>query len=171
MRIALILLLLVTASCVGSDAQTSTEAGQSSSPAAMPATNFTTADFKKVRWIEGTWRGTGVGQGPFYERYKFENETTLAVETLEGEKLDQVSDVTRFTLKDGRITGGGEGSVYAASAIDNNSITFDPIVKARNSFTWKRENENSWTAILAWSATDKKPAGQRTYQMERWPKQ
>ena len=172
MKLTLILLVGLTASCLGGGAQTSfKQAGQSNPPAAMPVTDFTTADFKKVRWIEGTWRGTGVGQGPFYERYKFENESTLAVETLEGEKFDQVTDVTRFTLKDGRITGGGEGSLYAASAVNDNSITFDPVIKARNSFRWQRENENSWTAILSWPATDKKPAGQRTYQMERWPKQ
>ena len=108
---------------------------------------------------------------PFIERYRFENDTTLAVEGFEGEKLDKVTDVTRFELKDGEFGGGSEGSRYVASSIDDKSITFEPVVKARNSFRWERESENSWKATISWPATDKAPAKQRTYQMERWPKQ
>ena len=31
---------------------------------------FTTADLQKLRWIEGTWRGTGDVDKPFFERYR-----------------------------------------------------------------------------------------------------
>jgi len=133
--------------------------------------SFDTADLKKLRWIEGTWRGTGGGVAPFVERYKFESETTLAVEGLEGEKLEKSTGVTRFELKDGQFGGGDEGSRWVASSIDDKSITFEPVVKARNSFRWERESQNSWKAILSWPANEKGPAKQRTYQMERWPKQ
>jgi len=40
-----------------------------------------------------------------------------------------------------------------------------------NSFTWKRDSKDSWTAILRWPASGDKPAGERTHNMERWPKQ
>lgn len=132
---------------------------------------FTANDLKKLRWIEGTWRGTGGGVAPFVERYKFESDTTLAVEGFADEKLDKVTDVTRFELKDGEFGGGSEGSRYVAVSIDDQSITFDPVTKARNSFRWERETENSWKAIISWPATDKGPARQRIYQMERWPQQ
>lgn len=130
----------------------------------------TTADLQKLRWIEGTWRGTGVDQAPFFERYRFENETTLAVDSFEDEKVTKVTDTGRFELKDGEFGGGSEGSRYAATAIDDTSITFAPIVKARNFFVWKRESKDSWTAILSWPAANNKPAGERIYNMERWPK-
>jgi hypothetical protein len=138
---------------------------------ASPSARFNASDLKKVRWIEGTWRGTGGGVAPFCERYKFESETTLAVESLECDKLDKATDVTYFELKHGEFGGGSGGSLYIASLIDDKSITFVPVMKARNSFRWERESENSWKAVLWWPASDKSPAGERTYQMERWPKQ
>jgi hypothetical protein len=130
---------------------------------------ITTEDLQKLRWIEGSWRGTGKDQPPFFERYRFENDSVLAVDSFEDETLKKVTDTTRFELRDGEFGGGSEGSRYVATALDDNSITFDPVLKARNSFTWRRESKNSWTAILKWPATKDKPAGERVYNMERWP--
>jgi hypothetical protein len=125
---------------------------------------ITTADLQKLRWIEGSWRGTGAGQPPFFERYRFENDTTLAVDGLEGEK---VTDTTRFELKDGEFGGGSEGSRWVAVALDENSITFGPVTKARNFFRWQRLTADSWKAVLNWPATNDKPARERVYYMER----
>src|SRR6185503_4650765 len=133
------------------------------SPDKPPSTtNFTTADIAKLKWIEGTWRGSGVDQTPFFERYRFENETTLAVDTFPDEKLDKVEDTARFELKDGQF---GNGS-YVASAIDDKGISFEPVT-ASNSFRWERVSENSWKATLNWPARRDKPAGERIYNMER----
>jgi hypothetical protein len=159
--------LFLLSGCAGSGSST----GAQTSPSPSPRRTFSTADLKKVRWIEGTWRGTGGGVDPFCERYKFESDTVLAVEGLECDKLDKAGEVTRFELKNGEFGGGSGGSLYIATLIDDKSITFDPVTKARNSFRWERESENSWKAVLWWPATDKAKAGERTYQMERWPKQ
>lgn len=143
----------------------------SPTPTPTPAPRrITTADLQKLRWIEGSWRGTGKDQPPFFERYRFESDSVLAVDSFDDEKLSKVTDTTRFELKDGEFGGGGEGSRYVAVALDDNLITFDPVLKARNSFSWKRESKDSWTAILKWPATKDKPAGERVYNMVRWPK-
>jgi hypothetical protein len=122
----------------------------------------------KLRWIEGTWRGTGGDVPPFYERYKFENESTLVVETLTDETLTKVEDTSRFELKDGHFghSEGDSGSV--AVALNDNSISFAPYGKPANRFRFQRESENSWKAVLNW--TDKTGvAKERVYNMERWP--
>jgi hypothetical protein len=137
------------------------------SPSPTPK-HITPADLAQLRWIEGSWRGTGGGVPPFYERYKFENDSTLIVETLADETLSKVTDVSRFELKDGRFGYNTADSGSVATALDHNSITFSPLGKARNSFRWQRESENSWKAVLNW--TDKDGAAkERIYQMERWP--
>ena len=135
------------------------------SPNANPssAKNFSTADISKLRWIEGTWRGSGVDQAPFFERYRFENESTLAVDTFPDEKLDKVEDTARFELKDGRFG----NSSYVASSIDDNGIDFEPVGKAKNSFRWDRVSDNAWKATLKWPAEGNKPARERVYNMER----
>lgn len=124
---------------------------------------FTAADVAKLRWIEGTWRGSGLDQAPFFERYRFENETTLAVDSFPDEKLEKVDDTSRFELKDGQF--GSES--YAASSIDDTSIDFVPL-KAKNSFRWERVSDNAWKATLKWPGADNKPR-ERIYNMERIP--
>jgi hypothetical protein len=126
------------------------------------ATSLTSADVAKLKWLEGTWRGSGADQAPFFERYRFENESILAVDTFPDEKLDKVEDTARFELKDGRFG----NSHYAASKIEDNAVDFEPIT-AKNSFRWERVSENAWKAILTWPAQGNKPAGQRVYNMER----
>ena len=148
------------------DAHTTATPAKASSPSRTPI-QITKADLGKLRWIVGTWRGTGGGVPPFFERYQFENESTLAVETFADETLTKVDDVSRFVLMDGNFghSEGGSGSV--ATALDDNSITFDPIGKG-NSFRWQRESDNSWKAVLNW--TDKTGAAkERIYNMQRWP--
>ena len=127
------------------------------------AKKFSTADIAKLRWIEGTWRGSGVDQAPFFERYRFENESTLAVDSFPDEKLDKVEDTARFELKDGRFGNPG----YVAVAIDDKGIDFDPVGNSKNSFRWERVSDNAWKAILKWPADGNKPARERVYNMER----
>ncbi len=153
-------LLAVVLLCL-SGTQTST---QTATP--KPKT-LTAVELQKLRWIEGSWRGSGDQQAAFFERYRFENETTLAVDTLEG---DKVTDTTLFVLKDGEFGGGSEGSRWVATTLDENSINFEPVTKARNSFSWQRETKDSWKAVLKWPATKDKLARERVYQMEGWPR-
>jgi hypothetical protein len=127
---------------------------------------ITTADLVKLRWIEGSWRGTGDEQPPFYERYKFENDSTLVVETLADDTMSKVTEVDRFELKDGHFGKNANDSGSVAIALDEESITFAPLGKARNFFRFQRESANSWRAILNWTDKDGK-AKERIYHMAR----
>lgn len=170
MRVLLVALLVSFVGCARTDraAQNAGSPTASSTPTSSPVpTQITPADLAKLRWIEGSWRGTGGGVEPFFERYKFENDSTLQVESFEDETLSKVNDVSRFELKDGHFGGSDGDSGSVATALDDNSITFAPTGKARNSFRFQRVSDNSWKAILNW--TDKGVAKERVYEMERWP--
>src|ERR1041384_5432310 len=78
---------------------------------------FTAADVQKLRWIEGTWRGTGDIDKPFFERYRFESDSVLAVDSFADETLAKVTDTSRFELKDGEFGGGSEGYRYVAVSL------------------------------------------------------
>lgn len=165
------LALLTVSGCARSTPVNPAQKASTRSPSPSPKA-INAADLAKLRWIEGTWRGTGDEQSPFYERYKFENASTLVVETLADETLSKVSDVSRFELKNGHFGSGTDDSDSVATALDDNSITFEPIGKSQNAFRFQRESDNSWTAILNW--TDKTGAPkERIYHMVRWapPKQ
>ncbi len=90
------LLLLVAAGCARTkpnDAAQSPAAPTANSPTPQ---RIAVGDLAKLRWIEGTWRGTGDIDKPFYERYFFENDLTLVVEGVADETASKVTDVTRF---------------------------------------------------------------------------
>ena len=162
------LVLLTVSGCARNTPVNLAQKASTRSPAPQA---INAADLTKLRWIEGSWRGTGDEQSPFYERYKFESASTLVVETLADETLSKVTDVSRFELKDGHFGSGTNESGSVATALDDNSITFEPLGKG-NSFRFQRESDNSWTAILNW--TDKAGAPkERIYHMVRWapPKQ
>ncbi|HXI24223.1 MAG TPA: hypothetical protein VNG71_10215 [Pyrinomonadaceae bacterium] len=116
-------------------------AGQNTSQ--KPA-KLTTPDLQKLRWIEGTWRGTGDVDKPFFERYRFEKDSTLAVDSFADATLAKVTDTTRFELKDGEFGGGSEGSRWVAVSLDDRGIEFGPAANVRNSFRWEQESKDIW---------------------------
>jgi hypothetical protein len=128
---------------------------------------FTTADLQKLRWIEGTWRGTGDTNKPFFERYRFEGDSVLAVDGFEDETLKKITETTRFELKDGEFGGGNEGARYVAISIDDRAIEFGPAIKVKNGFRWERGAKDVWKATILLPATAEKPARQLVYRMER----
>jgi hypothetical protein len=128
---------------------------------------FTTADLQKLRWIEGTWRGSGDVDKPFFERYRFESDSVLAVDGFADETLTKLTETTRFALKDGEFGGGNEGSRWVAKTIDDRGVEFIPAVNVRNSFKWERESRDVWKATIMLPANETKPARQRVYKMER----
>lgn len=143
---------------------------QQAQPAPTPTpARLTEKDLMKLRWIEGTWRGTGDGQAPFFERYRFESGTTLIVETFADETLAKVTDTSRTSLRDGQFSSEGDGPRWAATELTDDAITFHPVARARNSFRWQKRAGGGWEAVLNFPATNGRPAQQRVYRMEPWP--
>ena len=164
--------LLTAYACASKPEGTSeTTPSTQATPTPVPVTpaKLTAEDLKKLRWIEGTWRGTGVNQPAFFERYRWENDTTLAVDSFENEKLKKITDTTRFELKDGEFGGGSEGARYVATELDDKSIRFGPVIKARNFFVWKYESKDVWTAIIQPLPRPDRPTKETFYKMERLP--
>jgi hypothetical protein len=150
--------------CAGTDSANRIQAESSQST----PKHVSTSDLRSLRWIEGTWRGIGDVEKPFFERYHFENDSTLIVESFPDETLSKVEDVTRFELRNGQFGNWGEGARWIATQLNEGSITFEPVARARNTFRWERQSKDVWKAVLTWPATGNNPAKQKAYQMERW---
>jgi hypothetical protein len=143
---------------------------QQSTPADSAA-SLGVADLQSLRWIAGTWRGSGDGQAPFYERYHFADDSTLVVEGFADSTLAVVTEVTRFELRGGRLanaTPGDSTSKWVAARVAAGAVTFVPVRRARNRFTWRPVSQDRWVADLSWPARDTLPARARTYDMVRW---
>lgn len=131
LHLLLLAMLVNLAACARMKYHYSAHDSASPMPTSPPPTpkHIAPADLAQLRWIEGSWRGTGGGVPPFYERYKFENDSTLIVETLADETLSKVTDVSRFELKNGQFGSLTDDSGSVATALDQNSITFSRLEK------------------------------------------
>ena len=158
-----LVILTGTIACAGPGTSSTTQTQTAAPASTVTPKTVTTAELQKLRWIEGTWRGSGETQSPFFERYRFENDSTLVMEELADESLSKVNSTTRYELKDGRF--GTDRAV--ATALDDTSVTFSPLIADRNSFTWQSESKDTWKAILTSPATAKAPAKETIYKLER----
>ena len=118
----LTLAVLVVLTGTGCSSHHTTPVSETQKSRAPAPKSVTTADLAKLRWIEGTWRGTGDIDKPFYERYHLENDSALVMEELD-ETLTRVKNVSRYELKNGQFSNGS----YVATEFDDKSITFSPL--------------------------------------------
>ena len=122
-------------------------------------TSFTKSDFKKISWLEGSWRGSGDGVEPFFERYHFTNDTTIEIEFFADAALKNLTKKESITLVDGEIKYGNS----TATRLDDKGIDF---VAREYSFSWETESADAWIAKL-YSPTPQGRKLARTYRMER----
>lgn len=124
-----------------------------------PKPNFTASDFKKIQWLEGSWRGSGDGVEPFFERYHFTNDHTIEIEFFSDAALKNLTKKESVTLVDGEIRYGKS----TASKLDDKSIDF---VAKEYSFSWETESADVWIARIYTPAQEGRKLA-RTYRMER----
>lgn len=142
--------------------------------AGMPAAaRVTTSDVAGLRWIAGDWIGAGTEgtvQAPFFERYRFVNDSTLLVETFADSTFAAVKETSRFELRFGRFGNSGRGNRWAAIRIDSLSVDFGPVARTRSTFNWSRPM-NSGPTPEQWEASIRYPGakGQQNdrYRMQR----
>lgn len=129
--------------------------------------DFTKADFEKLRWLEGVWRGTDEkGQNPFFERYRFTGDGKIETDSFSDSSLSKIDSQSSTYLENGEIVHKSGTMVWTASRLDDSMIEFAPKEKATNSFTWKKESADVWTARLAGKDAQGKPT-ETIYRMER----
>ena len=127
-----------------------------------PLATVTREQFAQLRWLEGTWRGTGVGQAPFYERYRVVNDTTIHMESFDDSTLTTTSGESDIVLTGGQVLNRGEGGrASGAVRVDANAIEFVPAPNGF-AFTWRRgATPDEWIAEIG-------AQKDRTYTLRRW---
>jgi hypothetical protein len=129
--------------------------------------NFTRADFEKLRWLEGTWRGTDAnGQNPFFERYRFVGDGKIETDSFSDSTLSKVDSQSSTRFENREIVHKSGAIVWTASKLDDSQIEFVPKEKTTGSFVWKKESADVWTARLLGKDAQGKPK-ETIYRMER----
>jgi hypothetical protein len=131
----------------------------------LPRTRFNPSDLKKLQWIEGRWRGEAPGQSPFYEQYRFVNDSTLEITYFADSAFTNSSGRGRVYLSVGRVYHVSGPGQWGASHIDDSGAFFVPERNANNSVSWMFKSPDLWIATLRSSATGQEQV--TIYQMRR----
>ncbi len=130
---------------------------------AEPA-DVTPADFQRLRWLEGHWRGSGGDVPTFFESYRFVSDTAIQALMYADSTLTSVVDSSLIVLSGNVLTSRSANSESTATEIGSDHVRFELPAEGR-SFTWTRESDDAWRADLA--VTILGQTRERTYQMER----
>ena len=165
----LALLALIPVACDGQERDAGEAADtRAAAPAPAPAepAQVTAEQFAQLRWLEGTWRGSGDEQPTFYERYAFVDDSTIRAESASDSTFPNPEEGSAIRLREGHVVTGDSVYAWAVTSIDARTVRFDPVSGATNAFTWTSESDSAWTARLMWNDSQGR-AQERVYQMRR----
>ncbi len=129
-----------------------------------PRNDYKASDFGKLRWIEGTWQGSGGGYDAFYERYRFLNDSTMEKMSFTDATFRMASERATIALRDGRIYDESGKTRYEAAKVTSGVAQFVPVRGASNSFQFTRMSRERWTATIYPAGGGKKKT---VYEMKR----
>jgi hypothetical protein len=127
---------------------------------AQHTTPVSKSDLQKIKWIEGSWKGL-YNNTPFYEHYRFANDSTIEVTSFEWDGKDtSKSSVSRVQWADGNYYLGDKRN-WQVRSITDTSIYMTP-KGSGNDILWKFVAKDRWQAIL------KTKNGMTSYDMVRF---
>jgi hypothetical protein len=148
-RIPVVLALLAATSVA--EAQQTNGKALTPPPKAVAGTAVavTRAQFNELRWLEGTWRGSGGGVPAFAEGYKVANDTTIDISFYADSTAAKVKATGKLYLSAGQLFYVGNGTEYVATMISPTSVTFVPKgTNGKNVFELTMSSPTEWTARL-----------------------
>ena len=162
--ISMIGLAVTLGACGTKDAkERGTEASPEMTVSPSPAGHAPRGTLSDLHWILGSFRGVGAEgtvQAPFYERYSLAGDSVLVVETFTDSTFIGVSDSTRYVLRGDSLT----SAEAAATTVSPASLTFSSRKMSGLAWTWRRDGEVTWTAIIV-NAVPNGPPKTRVYHM------
>jgi hypothetical protein len=147
--------VLLLAACGRPDRQipVDTAAPPAGAPGPVVAGKFTLDEFRRLRWLDGRWRGFMPDGNKFYEEYQVRDDSTIVKYGFADSTFSKATDTSRVQLRGGTVSNDGHNSRWVATRLDSTGIDFAPQQGATNHFTWAQESPTQWNATLRW--TDK----------------
>ena len=111
-------------------------------------TAFTTESMQKLRWLEGAWCDAGGGGTPYYEVYRFENDSSIRMTYYADSARTDARDSSRIYLEAGTIYHLAARDRWRAIEVDSTGIVFESLTEPGRRFIWRRESPAVWLATL-----------------------
>ena len=121
---------------------------------------FDLSDFKKLRQMEGNWKGMA-GNSPFFEAYKNKNDTLMEIRYFSDAALKKISGTGRVYFSNASIYHSNGNSLWRLSKREGDVFFFVPVKNTSNTFHWKIKDGSSWTAEVGG------PGRSMTFEMQK----
>ena len=122
---------------------------------------YVKSDLKKLKWIEGKWKGLSNNQ-PFYEIYQIVNDSTLQITSFDWNGKDSSNTSRSFVYWKDTAYYLGEQMNWKVTGISEVEIRMKKNFKASNDIIWRFSDASSWDAEL------ESAKGVVKYHMERF---
>jgi hypothetical protein len=119
--------------------------GPADSSAATAA--HTIADLQTLRYLEGEWRGSGYQGGPFYESYRFVNDSTIEMTAWSDSTMTTPQERSEYALRNGVIRTDNGGRLVG---VDQDGHHFR---RGSSAWTFRQVSADRWTARVGPSTT------------------
>ena len=127
--------------------ESATAADDGRVPAVSDTVRYSLADFQALRYVEGDWRGSGYDGGPFFETYRFVNDSTIEMTAWADSSMTAAREQSQYILRGGVIqTSKGARLVR----VDQDGHRFEA---ASHGWTFRQESADRWTARVGPSTT------------------
>jgi len=141
--------ILLAGACRDAQNEPPEQSAQASEPASRSAdaSSYTLADFQALRYLEGDWRGSGYEGGPFYESYRFVNDSTIDMTAWTDSTMTTAREQSQYMLRAGVIRNDDDARLVR---VDEEGHHFQAA-----SFGWsfRRVSADRWTARVGPSTT------------------
>ena len=107
---------------------------------ARDVASYSLDDFQALRYLEGDWRGSGYEGGPFYETYRFVNDSTIEMTAWTDSSMTTPREQSQYMLRDG-VIGTDKGGRLVS--VDQNGHRFET---ASYGWTLRQVSPDRWTA-------------------------
>ena len=112
---------------------------------AVTPAKVTLADFAGLRFLEGSWKGSGYAPGPFYESYRFVNDSTIEMASWTDSTFAKKSDTAIYVFRNGEIrSGNGDAAVVR---IDSLGYHFQRL-NGQGRWVFRPISPDRWTATV-----------------------
>lgn len=154
-RSGLLLALVTLVACAGEVPAVST-----------PTAKVSVTDFGRLRWIEGRWRGAQQGGAPFYEAYRFQDDSTMWSYSFADSTMRTPRDSSIIAFRGDTVTS-GDPIAWRAVHLDSVSVQFVRVGEESSGFRWTYVGPGAWTARLTFDSAG--VAASRVYDMRAVP--
>jgi hypothetical protein len=141
-------MLALACSVDGRDEGSESAAEQSApAPSSAGSAANTIADLQALRYLEGDWRGSGYEGGPFYESYRFVNDSTIEMTAWTDSTMSAPTERSEYVLRGGVIRTGSGGRLVS---VDEDGHHFR---RGSSRWTFRQVSPDRWTAQVGPSTT------------------